>query len=60
VARVKREQRNGDDFVEGLEEGEPKRLKVPREQKPPTRTNPSGSKIGGWLSRWDEAAEATM
>jgi len=60
VVRVKREQVSEDDSFEGLEEGEPKRLEVPREQKPPTWTKHPGSEKGGRLSRWEEVAEAMV
>jgi hypothetical protein len=46
--------------LEGQRREKPERLEIPREQKPPTRTKHLGSEKGGRLSRWGEAAEATM
>lgn len=46
--------------MEGQRREKPERLESPREQEPPTGTKHSGSEKGGRLSRWEEAAEATV
>jgi len=46
--------------VEDLRREKPERLEIPREQKLPTWTKHLGSEKGRRLSRWGEAAEATM
>jgi hypothetical protein len=56
--RTRGEEEEGEALFQRFTEGEPERLKVPREQEVPTQTNPLGSKKGARLDTWEEAVEA--